>query len=112
MRSSLATSETRWSGTGNFISSHVSYTAKGRNGEQMCLLSSIYQGTSGGYNVVMMSDLLHFHTSHDAILGSLVLILAKTPSARTYVAAGKYTAVRVCARIFWILVHTWGWYGK
>jgi len=45
----------------------------------------------------MMSDLLHLHASHGALLGSLVLLFAKTPSARAYVAAGKYTALRdVC----------------
>ncbi|KAI6043999.1 hypothetical protein EDC04DRAFT_501260 [Pisolithus marmoratus] len=51
---------------------------------------------SRGYDVVIMSDLLHFHSSHDALIHSLSSLLAKTPSARVYVAAGKYTTPSVC----------------
>lgn len=43
-----------------------------------------------------MSDLLHFYSSHDALLRSFSQLLAKTPSARGYVAVGKYTALHGC----------------
>ena len=42
--------------------------------------------------MITMSDLLHFHM--------LSLFLAKTPGARAYVAAGKYTALLVCRNFF------------
>ncbi|KIM70551.1 hypothetical protein SCLCIDRAFT_12476 [Scleroderma citrinum Foug A] len=59
---------------------------------------------TGGYDVVItMFDLLHFHMSHNALLRSLSLLLSNTPSARAYVAAGKYTALHVYQN-FWI----WG----
>lgn len=56
-------------------------------------------------------QLLHFHMSHNALLRSLSLLLSNTPSARAYVAAGKYTALHVYQN-FWIWVHAWDWYGK
>ncbi|KAH9848365.1 hypothetical protein C2E23DRAFT_739784 [Lenzites betulinus] len=49
-----------------------------------------------GFDVVIMSDLLHFDGSHDVLLRSLLTLLRRAPSARAYVAAGKYTAARVC----------------
>jgi EEF1A N-terminal glycine/lysine methyltransferase len=49
-----------------------------------------------GYDVVLLSDLLHFDASHDVLLSSLTSLLKKSPSARTYVAAGKYTPALVC----------------
>ncbi|TFK46809.1 hypothetical protein OE88DRAFT_1739151 [Heliocybe sulcata] len=49
-----------------------------------------------GYDIVLLSDLLHFDASHSDLLTSLVSLLRKTPTARTYVAAGKYTAAVVC----------------
>ena len=45
---------------------------------------------------MILSDLLHFDGSHDVLLSSLVSLLRKAPSSRTYVAAGKYTAAHVC----------------
>ncbi|KAI0346398.1 hypothetical protein BDW22DRAFT_1405258 [Trametopsis cervina] len=50
------------------------------------------------FDVVILSDLLHFDASHDVLLDSLTALLARTSSARTYVAAGKYTPEAVCAR--------------
>lgn len=50
-----------------------------------------------GYDVVILSDLLHFHNSHPALLSSLTSLLARTPSARSYVAAGTYTPPHVCS---------------
>ena len=53
--------------------------------------------TSGeGFDVVVMSDLLHFDQSHDVLIQSLTLLLCKNSSARAYVAAGKYTQPHVC----------------
>ncbi|KAH7887001.1 hypothetical protein F5I97DRAFT_1807258 [Phlebopus sp. FC_14] len=49
-----------------------------------------------GYDIVIMSDLLHFDASHDALVRSLTSLLAKSLDARVYVAAGKYTASHVC----------------
>ncbi|KIJ62180.1 hypothetical protein HYDPIDRAFT_115051 [Hydnomerulius pinastri MD-312] len=49
-----------------------------------------------GYDMVIMSDLLHFRTSHDVLVLALKTLLAKSPKARVYVAAGKYTAPHVC----------------
>ena len=49
-----------------------------------------------GADVVIMSDLLHFDSSHDVLLQSLISLLRKSPSARAYIAAGKYTPPHVC----------------
>ncbi|KII87822.1 hypothetical protein PLICRDRAFT_42330 [Plicaturopsis crispa FD-325 SS-3] len=51
----------------------------------------------GGFDVLILSDLLHFHTSHGALLASISSLLSRTPTARAYVAAGTYTHVNVCA---------------
>ncbi|KAJ4468764.1 hypothetical protein J3R30DRAFT_3304462 [Lentinula aciculospora] len=50
-----------------------------------------------GFDIVILSDLLHFNTSHDALVKSLSLLLAKTEDARVYVAAGRYTLPSVCS---------------
>lgn len=47
---------------------------------------------------MILSDLLHFDTSHDVLLASLTALLRHAPSARAYVAAGRYTAPVHCAR--------------
>ncbi|KAI0676575.1 hypothetical protein C8Q78DRAFT_31385 [Trametes maxima] len=52
----------------------------------------------GGFDVVIMSDLLHFDSSHDVLLRSLSALLRRCPHARAYVAAGKYTKAHVCDR--------------
>ena len=51
-----------------------------------------------GFDVVIMSDLLHFDSSHAALVGSLSALLAKHAGSRAYVAAGKYTNQDVCDR--------------
>ncbi|TBU22591.1 hypothetical protein BD311DRAFT_770111 [Dichomitus squalens] len=51
---------------------------------------------SDGFDVVIMSDLLHFDSSHDVLLQSLISLLRRTSSARAYIAAGKYTPPHVC----------------
>ncbi|KAK7680176.1 hypothetical protein QCA50_016685 [Cerrena zonata] len=64
-------------------------------GKDVSLLLSLVPD-SDGYDVVILSDLLHFDSSHDVLLSSLTSLLRKSPSARTYVAAGKYTQPQVC----------------
>lgn len=49
-----------------------------------------------GFDIVIMSDLLHFDGSHTALVESLVALLSKSRQSRAYVAAGKYTKQNVC----------------
>ena len=49
-----------------------------------------------GFDIVILSDLLHFDQSHDVLLSSLARTLRRTSSARAYVAAGKYTLQHHC----------------
>jgi len=49
-----------------------------------------------GYDIVILSDLLHFSTSHDALISSVQMLLAKLESARIYVGAGSYTQTEIC----------------
>ena len=51
-----------------------------------------------GFDIVIMSDLLHFDGSHAVLVASLVALLAKSGGSRVYVAAGKYTKQHVCDR--------------
>ncbi|OBZ67397.1 Protein N-methyltransferase nnt1 [Grifola frondosa] len=51
---------------------------------------------ASGFDVMILSDLLHFDRSHDELIGSLTSLLHKTSSARAYIAAGKYTHPDVC----------------
>ncbi|KAJ3732918.1 hypothetical protein DFJ43DRAFT_1070248 [Lentinula guzmanii] len=60
-------------------------------------LLPLNQNASVGFDIVILSDLLHFQTSHDVLVTSLSLLLAKTVDARVYVAAGKYTLSDVCS---------------
>ncbi|KAH9833161.1 uncharacterized protein C8Q71DRAFT_860441 [Rhodofomes roseus] len=53
--------------------------------------------TRAGFDVVILSDLLHFDAAHAALLASLAALLRRAPSARAYVAAGKYTLPVHCA---------------
>jgi nicotinamide N-methyltransferase len=50
-----------------------------------------------GYSAIILSDLLHFHASHPALLSSLTQLLSSTREARAYVGAGKYTPEHVCS---------------
>lgn len=45
---------------------------------------------------MILSDLLHFDSNHDELLFSLTSLLARTQTARTFVASGKYTSSAVC----------------
>jgi nicotinamide N-methyltransferase len=68
-----------------------------------------------------MSDLLYFDKSHDKLIESAELLLAKTKEARLWVAAGKYTPQHVCdaflergtkVGLIWEELHTSGkWEG-
>jgi EEF1A N-terminal glycine/lysine methyltransferase len=60
------------------------------------IYSSEGPDTLSGYDAVILSDLLHFHTSHSVLLRSLSALLARKLEARVYVGAGKYTPTHVC----------------
>ncbi|KAJ6582900.1 hypothetical protein DFH09DRAFT_278105 [Mycena vulgaris] len=49
-----------------------------------------------GYDLVILSDLLHFHSSHAVLVSSVDALLARAQSARVHVAAGNYTKPDVC----------------
>ncbi|KAJ3502405.1 hypothetical protein NLJ89_g8903 [Agrocybe chaxingu] len=49
-----------------------------------------------GYDVVILSDLLHFLASHDVLVSSIGALLARKRDAKVYVGAGKYTHIDVC----------------
>jgi nicotinamide N-methyltransferase len=51
-----------------------------------------------GFDIVIMSDLLHFDSSHTALVDSLIALLSKSDGSRAYVAAGRYTKQDVCDR--------------
>ncbi|PPQ66528.1 hypothetical protein CVT26_009501 [Gymnopilus dilepis] len=51
---------------------------------------------SPGYDIVLLSDLVHFFDSHDALISSVTMLLRKQKEARVYVGAGKYTRPEVC----------------
>ncbi|KAJ7468060.1 hypothetical protein FB451DRAFT_1352434 [Mycena latifolia] len=56
-----------------------------------------YPGIAGhGYDLVVLSDLLHFHSSHAVLISSVEALLAHSPAARVHVAAGNYTKPDVC----------------
>ncbi|KAJ7599058.1 putative methyltransferase-domain-containing protein [Mycena floridula] len=49
-----------------------------------------------GFDIMILSDLLHFHDSHDALVTSVKTLLRRSSHAKLYVAAGKYTKSNVC----------------
>lgn len=59
-------------------------------------LSQRIDSTLSGYDIVIMSDLLHFDSSHEVLVLALSSLLAKSFQARVYVAAGNYTTPHVC----------------
>ncbi|KAF9528434.1 hypothetical protein CPB83DRAFT_854613 [Crepidotus variabilis] len=49
-----------------------------------------------GFDIMILSDLLHFFESHDVLVQSIQFMLSKSKSSRIYVGAGKYTREAVC----------------
>ena len=49
-----------------------------------------------GYDVAILSDLLHYHSSHGDLVRSLRLLLSVSTAARVYVGAGRYTSIETC----------------
>ncbi|KAF7360183.1 hypothetical protein MVEN_00746900 [Mycena venus] len=61
------------------------------------LLAQTGNGRAGdGYDMVILSDLLHFHSSHAVLVSSINALLGPSPNARIHVAAGNYTKPEVC----------------
>ncbi|KAJ7800389.1 hypothetical protein B0H14DRAFT_2465415, partial [Mycena olivaceomarginata] len=59
------------------------------------LLCVSHTGSAGqGYDVVILSDLLHFHSSHPVLVSSIDALLSRSPEARAH--AGNYTEPEVC----------------
>ena len=51
-----------------------------------------------GFDVLILSDLLHFTSSHATLLWCITTFLAPVAASRVYVAAGKYTKLADCQR--------------
>ncbi|KIO15801.1 hypothetical protein M407DRAFT_34601 [Tulasnella calospora MUT 4182] len=49
-----------------------------------------------GYDILVLSDLLHFASSHDDLIASTINLLKAGSESRVYLAAGKYTREQVC----------------
>ncbi|TFY65374.1 hypothetical protein EVG20_g5609 [Dentipellis fragilis] len=52
--------------------------------------------SAAGYDIVVLSDLLHFDRAHSVLVASLTALLAKNTSSCTYVGAGIYTRPEHC----------------
>ncbi|KAH7100100.1 hypothetical protein BKA62DRAFT_620533 [Auriculariales sp. MPI-PUGE-AT-0066] len=78
-----------------------------------CLLYHSRKHSPDGFDVIILSDLLHFASSHDELLDSVVALLRRTPNSSSpssdhrkntivtptvYVACGTYTPADVCRR--------------
>ncbi|KAI8976625.1 hypothetical protein BD414DRAFT_422876 [Trametes punicea] len=68
----------------------------GRDVSPLLDIAQAHEPNDRAFDVVIMSDLLHFDRSHDVLLQSLLALLRRDPSARAYVAAGRYTPPHVC----------------
>ncbi|KJA23109.1 hypothetical protein HYPSUDRAFT_40248 [Hypholoma sublateritium FD-334 SS-4] len=66
--------------------------------DHLALLNLINAPSSAnrGYDVMILSDLLHFADSHDMLISSITRLLAKKDDARVYIGAGNYTHHHVC----------------
>lgn len=42
-----------------------------------------------GYDVMILSDLLHFSNSHDELISSIRMLLAKNKDARAYIGVSR-----------------------
>ncbi|KAG8907124.1 hypothetical protein FRB99_005232 [Tulasnella sp. 403] len=65
-------------------------------GQQSLVRELLPAGNRTGYDVLILSDLLHFRSSHDDLVNSISKLSQRAPSSRIYVAAGKYTHPEVC----------------
>jgi len=65
-------------------------------GKSVETLTTLLGQPQEGYDVVILSDLLHFRSSHDDLVKSTVDLLCKKAGSRVYVGAGKYTSPQVC----------------
>ncbi|THH32612.1 hypothetical protein EUX98_g1556 [Antrodiella citrinella] len=65
-------------------------------GADVAPLLSFVPFPAPGFDIVILSDVLHFDQSHTVLRSSLTLTLRKTRAARAYVAAGKYTLPHHC----------------
>jgi len=64
--------------------------------ERLLLLLPADHQEAPGYDLIILSDLLHFHSSHDALLASVQALLSKSKHSRIHVSAGSYTRAHVC----------------
>ena len=48
-----------------------------------------------GYDIMILSDLLHFSTSHDDLISSIQMLLAKLESARVYVGVSLFAGTLI-----------------
>ncbi|KAF7427918.1 hypothetical protein PC9H_007135 [Pleurotus ostreatus] len=53
------------------------------------------EGRRDGYDILILSDLLHFDRSHDVLISSMTSLLSPSTDARAYIAAGSYTRPEV-----------------
>ncbi|KAJ6557952.1 hypothetical protein B0H19DRAFT_1028547 [Mycena capillaripes] len=60
------------------------------------LLADTGRAASHGFDIVILSDLLHFHSSHAGLVSSIDALLARSSEARVHVASGNYTKPEVC----------------
>lgn len=60
------------------------------------LLNFLTETARDGYDVMILSDLLHFSDSHDALIKSMSALLRKSAKSVVHIAAGKYTKPHVC----------------
>ncbi len=62
----------------------------------VCACRSILpEGRSDGYDILILSDLLHFDRSHDVLISSMTSLLRRSTDSRAYIAAGSYTRPEV-----------------
>jgi nicotinamide N-methyltransferase len=61
-----------------------------------CTDSGSSMSPQPGYDIVILSDLLHFDRSHGALIASLTSLLSKSRTSQVYISAGKYTPSHVC----------------
>ncbi|KAF4597905.1 hypothetical protein EYR38_006297 [Pleurotus pulmonarius] len=57
--------------------------------------SILPEGRRDGYDILILSDLLHFDRSHDVLISSLIFLLRRSTDSRAYIAAGSYTRPEV-----------------